>query len=154
MLAWRGSHPYGVAFAALKRGLKVHLIREKKTFWKDTKFPENNDSIRYSIVGHEKKSKALGLVESMKRKIDLKMLRELLEKNATIIILMKFIRKNGTIGSSHWVVPLKLEKKHIVIHDPYASGNRRIPIKLFMKGWNRIRDRKYGMNKEILIIKK
>jgi len=153
MLAWSGSHPYGIAFAALKRGFKVHLIREKKTFWKDVKFPKNNKSLRYSITEQEKKSKALGLVESIKR-IDLKLLKELLEKNTTIIILMRYIRKNGTIGSGHWVVPLKIEKDHIIINDPYATGSRKIPIKLFMKGWNGIRNRKTGMAKEILIIEK
>lgn len=154
MLAWAGTHPYGLASAALKRGLKVRLIREKKTFWKDIKSPENNESIRYSIKEQEKNAKRLGLVEKIEKKIDLKLLKKLLEKNAKMIILMRFIRKNGTLSLPHWVIPLKLEKKYIFIHDPYASGNRRIPIKLFMKGWNRIRNKKTGMAKEILIIEK
>ena len=132
----------------------MRLIREKRTFWKDVKFPKNNESVRYSITEQGKKAKALGLVERIKKKIDLQFLKEMLDKNAKMIVLMRFIRKDGSIGISHWSVPLRLEKDYIIIHDPYATGNRKIPIKLFMKGWDKVRDKKTGMAKEILIIEK
>jgi len=154
LLAWRGCHPYGLASVALGKGFKVTLIREKKAVWKDAKFPKNNDSLRYSIREQEKKAKSFGLVERFKRKIDLHFLKNLLEKNIHPIVLMRFIRKNGALGLSHWVVPIKLRKDYIVINDPYAADNRKVPIKLFMKGWDKVRSSKWGMAKEVLIVER
>lgn len=154
LLTLRGTHPYGLAAVALRKGFKVTLIREKKTVWKDSSFPESNESLRYSIKEQEKKAKSLGLVEKLKRKIDLPFLKDLLEKNVYPIVLMRFVKRNRTLGFPHYVVVINLEKNYIVINDPYAYGNRKIPIKLFMKGWNGIRMEKWGMNKEILIIEK
>lgn len=154
LLAWRGCHPYGLAVVALKKGFKVTLIREKKAVWKDPKFPKNNESLRYSIKQQGKKAKKLGLVEKFKRKIDLPFLKDLLEKEIYPIVLMRFVRKNGTLGMSHWTVLMKIEKDYVIINDPYATGNRKLPKKLFMKGWNRVRMKRWGHAKEILIVKK
>jgi len=152
LLAWSGSHPYGLAFGALKRGFKVTLIREKKAVWRDPNFPKKNESLRYIIKEQEKESKRLGLVEKINKKVDLQFLKSLLEKNIHPIVFMRFIRKNGRLGDSHYVVVIKIEKNYVIINDPYVSANRKIPIKLFMKGFRKIRAPRWKMGKEILII--
>lgn len=154
LLAWCGSHPYGLAIGALKRGFKVTLIREKKSVWRDPNFPKNNESLRYIIKEQEKEAKRLGLVEKINRKIDLQFLKNLLEKNIHPIVFMRFIRKNRKLGLSHYVVLTKIEKDRVVINDSYASANRKLPIKLFMKGFRKIRAPQWRMGKEVLVIEK
>jgi hypothetical protein len=154
LLAWCGSHPYGLACASLKRGFKVTLIREKRAFWKDPKCPKNNEPLHYSIAEQGKKAKKLGVIEKIKRNIDLPFLKEIAKDGVYPIVLMRFIRKNGTIGALHWVIIIEVEKNYVIINDPYYKGNRKIPIKLFMKGWDGARLPKWGSAKEVLIIEK
>ena len=155
LLSWRGTHPYGLTIAALKRGFKVTLIREKKTIWRDKKFPKNNEPLRQMIKLQEAEAKKLGLVEKINRNIGIDLLKRILEEGNYPIILMRFIRKNGSLGIGHYSVVLKVERDYVILHDPYARANRKIPMKTFMKGWNGIRDYlKTGQNKEVLVIEK
>ena len=154
LLAWRGSHAYGIAFAALKQGLKVHLIREKRTFWKDVKFPRNNEPLRYAIMEQGKKAKKIGLKESIKKKIDMNFLEGLLKKNKTMIVLIKSIRKDGSLGFFHWVIPLEIQKDYVIINDPEIAGNRKVSKKLFIESFNQATDKKWRTCKEILIVEK
>ena len=154
ILTLLGCHPYGLAIVALKRGFKATLVREKKSFWKHPEHLKNNEPLRYLIKNQEKKAKSLGLVEKIEREIDLPFLKNLLEKNIHPIVFMRTIKKNGTLGLSHYIVPIKLGKDFAVINDPYVAGNRKIPIKLFLKAWDKIEMPKWGMGKEILVVEK
>ena len=86
--------------------------------------------------------------------ISLPFLKNIIKDGIYPIILMRFIRRNGTLGALHWVVAIKVEKNYVIINDPYYKGNRKVPIKLFMKGWNGARLPKWGSAKEVLIIEK
>lgn len=153
MLSWRGCHPYGLAIASLKRGFKVTLFREKKAVWKDVKFSKNNESVKYSIKEQEENAKKLGLIEKFVR-IDLSLLNKLLGKHFLPILLMRHLRKNRTLGFFHWVVLTKIENDYVIINDPEEKGDRKIPLKFFMKAWDKARDSKWGTAKEVLIIEK
>lgn len=156
LLTWKGCHPYGLAIAALKRGLKVELLREKKTFWKDEDYPTNNEPMSFEIKRQEKAAKDLGLKETVMKSIEIGLLQKLLEEGKSLIVLIKAIQKGRRIGFLHWVVLTAVEKDFVLVNDPgYAEkAYKRIPLPLFMKAWDRARDSRLCTAKEILVMEK
>jgi hypothetical protein len=152
LLTWRGSHPYGLAIASLKRGFGVKLFREKCTVWKDSNFPDTNESLKYAIEEQEKTAKLFGLDEEIEKDIDMKFLKSLADRGTNPIILMMMVEKNKKMGFLHWVVVTKIDEKFVTIQDPEVSSDRRIPTKLFVKAWDAVRNPKWGTSKEVMLI--
>jgi len=154
LLVWRGTHPYGLAASALKRGYEVEAIREKKTMWKDPNFPVTNNPLKFIIKMQEKKAKSLGLKEKIIKNIKLEDLKEILNGNFYPIVLIMFIKGKKITKIPHWVVVLEIKKDYVIIHDSYDKANRKVPISLFIGSWNAARRKAWGHTKEVLIIKK
>jgi hypothetical protein len=152
LLAWRGSHPYGLAIASLKRGFSVDLYREKKTPWKDANFPENNEPLRYAISEQEKTAKLYGLSEEIVKKLDLPFLKSLVDRSVFPMLMIKSVNKNNSLGVLHWVILTKIDDKHVTINDPLFSAGRKVPLKIFMKAWDSVRSKKLNTSKEVLIV--
>lgn len=152
LLAWTGCHPYGLAVAALKRGYRVRLIREKKAVWKDVYCPDNNEPMRFSLMLQEAEAKRLGVREKMKRRIEIKDLKDILDSGKSPLVLTKSIRKNGRPGWLHWIVVREIDGKFVRIGNPDKEGISKIPIKTFMRMWDSIRDKKIGSAKEVIVI--
>lgn len=152
-LVWGGCHPYGMAIAALKRGFKVRLIREGRTLW-NVGYPEDRGALHYSIREQEVRAKRLGLKETMKKGIDAAFLEGIIRKGKPVIVMMKLISKNWSIGGLHWVVLTGIEKDCVILNDPGEGGNRRIPMKTFLRAWDGVRDRILSTAKEVLVLEK
>jgi hypothetical protein len=154
LLTWKGSHPYGLAVAALKRGLKAELLREKSAFWKDADVPSNSEPMSFEISRQGKAAKNLGLSETVMKDIGLDILQERLKEGKSLIVLIKSIQKNSRIGFLHWVVLTAVEKDFVLINDSlYEEGaSRRIPMRLFLKAWERARDSRLCSSKEVLVL--
>lgn len=155
LMVWRGTGPFGMALGALKKGLKVTLVRKKKTIWRDFKKPKNNEALRYVFKKQEKEARKLGLKVKIKKDIDSSDLKKYLKRNVNPIFLIRFIKKNKRLGrSTHWIVLNKIEKNHVIIHDPWVSKNRKLPLKVFLKAWDKCEDPKQGFTKEVILIQK
>jgi len=153
LLTWRGTHPYGLSLALLRRGHKVDLIRSGRKIWQDVNFSLNNSALKYAIQKQEKESKRLGLKEKIKKKISLEDLNKYIKKGKIPILLIQLIKKDNSLGFAHWVILLGIDKKYVILNDPYVSGNRKVPKKTFLKSWNMLEKLKEGFSKEILLIK-
>lgn len=153
LLAWKGTHPYGLAIAALKRGFKVTLLRESGAFWKDNKYPKNNKAIKHTILRQEKKAKKIGLEKHMMKRIGLKSISKQLKKGIPPIVLVREIKKDK-LECAHWIVVTDIRKNHVFFNDPYISANVKATKESFKKSWDVRKTLKEGFNKEVLLVQK
>ena len=154
LLAWRGTHAYGLSAAMLRRGYKVTLIRESKRLWKDVNFPENNDALEHAIHEQEKEARELGLEEIIIKDINLQILSEHIENGIPPIVLTREIEEENNLGFAHWVVVTEVNDNYVVINDPHNSGDRKVSKELFLSSINEISKLNNNFSKDVIVVQK
>lgn len=153
LLTVPGGYPQGLAYSALKRGVRATIICKKRGMFECS--PEivgtkmKNSIKEYINIAKEaskdlfKKANSLG-VDVIYRDPTLNDLKDAINNNRVPLVL---IWRGGT---PHWVVIIGFDENKIYMHDP-KRGKIFFSVKTFVKRWDMLKE-KVKIEKRILIL--
>jgi len=153
LLGWRAVGLYGIATAALKNGLKVELLREKKAVWKDFREIHVNQILEYIFKQQESEAKKLGLKEKI-GEINIDLLRSLLKKGIPPMVLIREIKPDFSLQFAHWVIVVGINDDFVYINDSIHGKNRKIPVAIFESALYTLHELNCNFGKEVLAIQR